>query len=94
MVTVLTVQQPVNWLITRLAFRNRFTTPEKTALYTAAATSVPLQIYMDDLAATDLVDLTNSQTLTDLQALETAGILAAGRALIICTTPPLPSENA
>lgn len=95
-ITELVVDQapaaPTMSRVTRLAFRNRFTPAEKTALYTAAKTNVDIQIYLDDLAAATFIDLQRPDTRASVQALETAGLLAAGRAAAILDTPVHPDE--
>lgn len=52
-------------MLTRLKFRNRFTMDEKVAIYTAA----------------ESIDLSDPATISGVQALEDAGILAEGRAV-------------
>lgn len=78
--------------VTRLAFRNRFSGAEKVALYTAAASSVPIKIYLDDLAAATFVDLTRDDTATSLQVLVSAGLLTQARATTILSAPVQPEE--
>ena len=78
--------------ITNLAFRNRFTAAEKTALYTAAKTNVDIQIYLDDVSAAAYIDLQRADTRAGVQELETAGLIAAGRALQILDAPVQPDE--
>lgn len=85
-------QAVANSRITRLAFRNRFTPAEKTALYTAAKTNVDIQIYLDDVNAATHIDLQRADTRANVQALETAGLLAAGRAMQILDAPIQPDE--
>lgn len=73
--------------ITRLAFRNRFTTAEKIALYNAAKTSVEVQIYLDDVNAASYIDLQRPDTRASVQHLESLGLIAPGRALGILDSP-------
>lgn len=84
--------------ITRLAFRNRFTQPEKVMLELAAlddATapmaqrqqSAAIRVYLADVAASAFVDLARADTRAGVQALEAAGLLAAGRSLAILDAP-------
>ena len=86
--------QPLDYgtQITRLAFRNRFTSAEKVALYTAAASSIPIKIYLDDLAAATFVDLSRADTIASVGALVTAGLLTQNRATVILTTLVIPEE--
>lgn len=90
--------------ITRLAFRNRFTTPEKAALELAAlddpAAGTParmqaatLRAYLADLAAAMFVDVQRPDTRAGVELLETLGLLAAGRALTILDSPIQPRER-
>lgn len=71
---------PVTRSITVLAFRSRFTQAEKQAIYTAAKSSVDVQIWLDDLAVATEVILDDARTLAGLQAMESAGFIGAGRA--------------
>ena len=90
--------------ITRLAFRNRFTTAEKVALEIAGldnpAASMPeraqaaaLRANQADLAAATFVDLTRPDTRAGVQMLEAAGLLSPGRALEILDAPVTPLER-
>ncbi len=74
-------------VLTRLAFRNRFTPAEKVALYTAAASNVQIKIYLDDLAAATFIDVERPDTIAGVQALEAATIIGAGRAAEILGAP-------
>lgn len=80
------------YLITRYAFRERFTATEKATLYTVAKTNVAVQVYLDDVANCTFIDLQRPSTRAGVQALETAGILAAGRAATILDAPALAAE--
>lgn len=79
-------------LLTRLAFRNRFTPAEKVALYTAANSNVQIKIYLDDLAAATFVDPERPDTVAGVQALEAATIIGPGRAAEILTAPVTDEE--
>ena len=90
--------------ITRLAFRNRFTAAEKVALeiaqldnpaaaMPARAQAAALRSSQADLAAATFVDLDRSDTRAGVQMLEAAGLLGAGRALVILDTPIEPGER-
>ena len=83
-----------NMIITRLAFRDRFTESEKIALYTAAQTpqGMPIQIYLDDLAAATYIDLSRADTIYGVNALAVMGIITAARANQILTTLPTDYE--
>ncbi len=81
------VEPPPTTIITKLAFRNRFTQAEKVALYTAAETNVPIRVYLDDVNAATFIDLSRPDTSIGVQQLESAGLLAPGRANEILTAP-------
>ena len=84
--------------ITKLAFRNRFTLPEKAALEIAQlddpnapmpqrAQSASLRANQADVAAATFIDLDRADTRAGVQALEAAGLLASGRAIQILDAP-------
>lgn len=90
--------------ITRLAFRNRFTMPEKTALEMAAIDnpaaamsarqqSAALRATLTDTAAATFIDLARPDTRAGVQMLEALGLLAEGRALEILDAPIQPEER-
>lgn len=90
--------------ITRLAFRNRFTSAEKVALeiaqldnpaaaMPARAQAAALRSSQADLAAATFVDLQRPDTRAGVQMLEAGGLLAAGRALEILDAPVQPDER-
>lgn len=90
--------------ITRLAFRNRFTQAEKVALELAALDdpaapmaqrqqAAALRATLSDTAAATFIDLIRADTRAGVQMLETAGLLAAGRALEILDAPVTPEER-
>ena len=87
-----------DWRITRLAFRNRFTTAEKVALELASiddpsATmgqrqgAAALRVYLKDVDSAAFIDLDDPATIEGGQKLETVGRLEAGRAEEILTAP-------
>lgn len=89
--------------ITRLAFRNRFTTTELVALDLASiddpAAAAPqrqlaasLRVMQANLQAATFIDLQRPDTRAGVQQLEAAGLLAAGRALDILDAPMQPVE--
>lgn len=73
--------------ISRLAFRNRFTSAEKVALYTAATSVAQIRVWLDDLAASTYVDLNRADTIASVNGLVAAGLLTAPRAIAILTDP-------
>ena len=90
--------------VTRLAFRNRFTSAEKVAIEFACLDdpsapmpqrlqSAALRAHQADLAAATFVDLSREDTRAGVQMLEAAGLLAEGRALEILDAQILPEER-
>jgi hypothetical protein len=67
-------------VLTKLEFMNRFTDLELVTLYSAAKTSVPLEIWLEKFKLASEVDITDQRTIDGIAALETVGILAVGRA--------------
>lgn len=67
-------------ITTRLGFMGRFTTPELVAIYTAAKTSVELEIWLDKLRAAQEIDTADGRTVEGVVQLEAAGLIAQGRA--------------
>jgi hypothetical protein len=89
---------PGSTIITPLAFRNRFTQAEKvtieiacldvpTAAMSARQQAAALRVSQADTAAASYIDLSRADTRAGVQALQTAGIIAAGRAAVILDTP-------
>ena len=90
--------------VTKLAFRNRFTSAEKVAIEFAClddpAAPMPqrlqaaaLRAHQADLAAATFVDLEREDTRAGVQVLEAAGLLTEGRALEILDAQILPEER-
>lgn len=84
--------------ITRLAFRNRFTQPEKVMLELAGLDdptapmaqrqqAAAIRVHLADVAASAFVELARADTRAGVQSLEAAGLLAPGRALQILDAP-------
>jgi hypothetical protein len=77
-------------MITKLAFRNRFTDAEKAKLYVAAKTAPAVQAYLDDVMAANFIDLSRPDTVAAVRQLETMKIIGVGRAdEILYETPKL-----
>lgn len=81
-------------LITKLAFRNRFTQTEKVAIEIAQldnpsasmsqrAQAAALRASQADVSVSTFIDLDRADTRVGVQSLEAAGLLSAGRALQI-----------
>ncbi|WAE53231.1 hypothetical protein [Stutzerimonas frequens] len=90
-------------IITRAAFRSRFTQAEKIAIELAGlddpsaamearSQAAAIRTYQKDVDAAEFIDLTDPATAGGVQALEAAGLLAEGRAADILTAPVQWSE--
>lgn len=79
--------------VTKLAFLNRFTQPERLTIRTAAKSSVAIEDYMAMVTEAKWIDLSRADTRAGVQAMETATLLAAGRALEILDAPIQPEEK-
>ena len=71
---------PVQPLPTKLEFFDRFTDAEQIAIYDAAKTVTAIQVWLDKFKLASDIDVTDPRTIAGIQALEAAGLLAAGRA--------------
>lgn len=89
--------------ITRLAFRNRFNQGEKVTIELAAADTpdantttrqvqAALRANLADQRDATYIDLDRADTRAGVQALESAGILAPGRAVVILDAPVQEAE--
>lgn len=70
---------PPRTRLSRLEFRNKFTQAEKQSLYAAKASNVDVEIFLDDLASAEYVELTDPATIAAVQSLEAGGIVGSGR---------------
>lgn len=72
--------------LSRIEFRNRFTSAEKVALYTAAETNVMIKVFLDDLSAAEYVDVTDEDTIAGIEYIEQIGIISGERKSDILAT--------
>lgn len=66
--------------LTKLQYMNRFTDSELAGIYTAAKSVVQVEIWLEKFKLASEVNLDDTATVAGLQAMEAAGLLAAGRA--------------
>jgi hypothetical protein len=86
---------PPNYkLITKFAFRNRFTMEEKVAIYMAAEQNILMKVWLDDLATAEYVDLGLPSVIASLEAMVTATILTEARKDEILNTLITSAERA
>ena len=78
---------PPQTRITAVAFKRRFTPTERIAIRAAAQANAQVYDYMDLLNSGLAVHVTDADVIAGLQALEAAGVIAAGRAAQILSAP-------
>lgn len=71
---------PAVRILTKLEYMDRFTDTELAGIYTAAKSVVQVEIWLEKFKLAAEVNLDDPRTLLGLQAMEAAGLLAAGRA--------------
>ena len=75
--SIINVPQPP--IITKLAFRFKFTNEEYVAILTAAKTDVEVQAWVETFNMATTIDLSNQYTKDGLQLLVTKGLLTQER---------------
>ena len=83
---------PTSLKITAFAFKMRLTSAERQAIRTAAASNPALYDYMDIMDTAGYADLLDPVTIAGTQALESAGLIASGRASQLLSTTLMPGE--
>lgn len=89
--------------VTVLAFRRRFTTPERVAIDLASiddpngtqeqrALAAAVRVSQADLSVAKFVDLQDPETRSGVNMLESVGLIGAGRASEILDTPVIEAE--
>ena len=73
--------------ITKLAFKQRLTQSELISIRAAAQENPVVYDFLDILDSATFIDLTRQDTIDGLTAMESAGLLAEGRANEILTAP-------
>jgi hypothetical protein len=79
--------------ISRLALKLRMTADERKNIRAAAESNADVYDLMDLLSDSTYIDLTRPETVQGIQTLEAAGLLGAGRADEILTTPVTEGEK-
>ena len=83
---------PLPNVITKVAFRFRFTDAEYAGILAAAKTDVEVQAWYDLFQAASKVDLKDQRTIDGINLLVGKNLLTADRANTILTTPAQPGE--
>lgn len=76
--------QPVT--ISKIGFMNRFTNTELATILTVAKTNVGVEVFVKKLDLADTVTINGPDAIEGVNALESGGLLAIGRAAEILTT--------
>ena len=70
-------------IFTKLKFRQKFTLEELSGIYTAESTDVIIKIFLDDLSASEFIDLADVNTQNGIGYLFNAGYITYERMLEI-----------
>jgi hypothetical protein len=65
--------------LTKLEYMSRFTDAELAAIYTAAKSSVQVEVWLDKFKLAEEINLDDPSTIAGVKALEAAKLLATGR---------------
>jgi len=77
---------PPKTAFTHLEIMARFTMEELASIYTAAKTTAGVEVWLDMFKLAQEINVTDPQTISGLNSLEAAGLLASGRAAQILAT--------
>lgn len=72
--------------ITRLDFMSRFTDTELVAIYSAAKSSVQIEVWLEKVKMATDISLTDPRTVSGIFALEQIGMIGPGRAKEVLTS--------
>lgn len=88
-------REPIRtWVITKVAFRFRFTDAEYAGIITAARTDAEVQVWYDTFNMVSTIDLDNQRTKDGVANLVSKNLLTQARADEILTAPVQPNERA
>jgi len=77
------IEPPGPRILTKLEYMNRFTDAELAGIYTAAKTTVQVEIWLDKFKLASEINLDDPYTVGGLQAMEAAGLIDTGRSMEI-----------
>lgn len=86
--------EPVYTVVTKVAFRFRFTDAEYAGILAAAKTDVEVQAWYETFNMTTTIDLANQRTKDGVANLVSKNLLTQDRATEILTAPVQPGERA
>lgn len=79
--------EPASMKVTRLAFKQRFTTEERLAIRAASAVNPLVYDFQDLVDSATYIDLERKDTVLSVNALEQMGLIGEGRAAEILSPP-------
>lgn len=83
------IPRPIKSILTPLEFLNRFSDEEAISILTLTKTNPQIELWWIKYNKAQDIDLNDQQTIDGVTMLETAGIIAAGRAAEILTKQPI-----
>jgi uncharacterized protein YbcV (DUF1398 family) len=78
--------------LTKLKFRQRFTTAEMAGIFAAAQSNYILQVLLDNQRVSNYADLGDPSLIAGMQYLVSLNLISSARYTEILTTPPTASE--
>lgn len=84
---------PPTWIITKVAFVSRFTSPEYVGIVAAANSDPTVQAWYDLLFIANSIDLEDQRTIDGVNFMVTKNLLTSDRASEILNTPAAPNEK-
>lgn len=83
----------IDWRITKLAFRSRFTLAELVGIQNAGTTNPVVAVLQQNLSVSTYIELSRPDTIAGVQYLVSQNLLTSQRANAILTTVPTDSER-
>ena len=71
---------PLQVIISKIQFMNRFTDTELATILTVAKTNIAIEVFVKKLDLADTVTITGADAIAGVNAMETYGLIGAGRA--------------
>lgn len=72
-------------ILSKITFMNRFTDTELATILTVAKTNIAIEVFVKKLDLADTVTINGADAITGVNAMETYGLIGAGRAAEILT---------
>lgn len=75
--------QPVETRLSKLQYMERFTNQEMVSIFSAAKQNPAVEVWLEKFKLSEFIDLSDQRIVSGLLALESANIIAQGRAMEI-----------